>query len=198
MLRILLAFLFLFLLSGNFAFAQSKGSFLLYGNDTINRIDENGMKTGPWIYFWRDTFRQVITTISHDCYTGQKSRSHCKSSTKQDTIVRHTNKIIAQGNYIQDLKEGTWMFGEDSIKKYHLFLAFSHDTISRIVPILAYDDSSWNFGSALFEKGSWQFCHIDNKTGVYTDWIPWDDIREFLDVFCSYEQTNYPSKLTVR
>lgn len=198
MIRTLYAFLLVFLVSGKSAYCQSRSSFLVYENDTINRIDEHGMKTGPWVYFWRDTTLSVNFTISSACYASRERHSYCESSGKRDTFLHYTCKIIARGNYIRDLKKGRWIFGEDTIKKYHGMVTFSHDTVSKLAPILAYDDSSRNYGSVLFEKGDWRFCNINNKTGVYTEWRRRDGIQEFLDVFCNYEQMNYPSKFAVQ
>ncbi|PZF73191.1 hypothetical protein [Taibaiella soli] len=195
MVRTLYVFLLLFLLPGKSAYSQSKASFLVYEKDTINRVNENGLKTGPWVYFYRDSTIQVQTTISYDCYKMNNGSSQCVRTEKYDTIYRHcVNEVRARGNYVQNLREGIWRIGENDVFDRHAEIVFSHDTISRMFPIQIFNNSHSIFYSIAFVGTHWEYCHV--KDNVWKEDLYWTCIDEFLDDYLDYKRINYPSKFT--
>ncbi|MBL4623960.1 MAG: hypothetical protein JKY42_02285 [Flavobacteriales bacterium] len=94
-------------------------------NDTINQTDANEIRQGYWIKNYDDGAKKAegffkdgkqIGVFNHYYPTG-KIQTKIKHRTKSDTadaLYYHTNgKIMGEGIYIDEKKEGLWLFYDD-------------------------------------------------------------------------------------
>lgn len=142
-------FLLLIYFAGTAAFSQGTQAhkkFEIFGNDTINRVDSDGLKYGKWIYF------------------------------KKDNILGNNNQvnkklIIETGEYVVNKKQNLWKtyFENGRIKSEITYL----DDIPN-GSVKFYDDEGRYKEGGFFENNKWIKDHeiYDYNGNLIANWSP--------------------------
>jgi hypothetical protein len=125
-------------------------NYVVYKGDTVNRLDNNGKKTGYWLLFKVDT--TTITSITDHPPSYQSSR-------------KPTYNAIAKGQYLKGQREGRWTFGDHDLKEIYVELNYKDNKL--LSPILFYTTGNELWLKAEESQGKWTYYMWDKAKHSY-------------------------------